>query len=232
VDAHPDARRADRETFCQHGPMSTSPPSEAEGNEGQPVDPVAALLHLKLRDAASAAMRAGATPDEVTADLTKRLERLRRRNTEGWTAASESTQRDAVIAEVVARILSLRRGHPIRVAISGPIGAGFVDELAGALGTRATRTVVRVDLRELNHDAVRAVLRSLGPGGDLRLGNDSTERSVPNDAILLAMAASVVADDSTDWDLRVAVRPYAAEDRADARVEAPNSVNLVVRLSD
>jgi hypothetical protein len=54
-----------------------------------PADRLAELLHQELRSAGSAAMDSGATAEEVTADLTERLHRLRRLNKEVWAGPTE-----------------------------------------------------------------------------------------------------------------------------------------------
>jgi hypothetical protein len=59
--------------------MTTAPRSPEETGEDRSGDPVAALLHRELRAAGSDAREAGATTEEVTADLTERIDRLRRR---------------------------------------------------------------------------------------------------------------------------------------------------------
>ena len=65
--------------------MTTSP---AEEPTGEPADRIAELLHRELRTAGTAAKEDGASAEEVTNDLTERLQRIRRLNAEGW-------QRDA-----------------------------------------------------------------------------------------------------------------------------------------
>lgn len=49
-----------------------------------PADRITELLHRELRTARSAAMDEGSSPDEITADLTERVRRLRRLNEAGW----------------------------------------------------------------------------------------------------------------------------------------------------
>ena len=49
-----------------------------------PADRITELLHRELRTARSAAMEEGTSPDEITADLTERVARLRRLNEAGW----------------------------------------------------------------------------------------------------------------------------------------------------
>jgi hypothetical protein len=49
-----------------------------------PADRITELLHRELRTARSAAMDDGTSPDEITADLTERVRRLRRLNDTGW----------------------------------------------------------------------------------------------------------------------------------------------------
>ena len=61
--------------------MTTSPADEPTE---EPAERLAKLLHRELRTAGTAAKEDGATADEVTADLTERLQRLRRLNAEGW----------------------------------------------------------------------------------------------------------------------------------------------------
>jgi hypothetical protein len=63
-----------------------------------PADRIAELLHRELRTARSAAMDEGTSPDEITADLTERVRRLRRLNDAGWrpgTAPPDGEARDA-----------------------------------------------------------------------------------------------------------------------------------------
>jgi hypothetical protein len=49
-----------------------------------PSQRLAELLHRELRTAGTEARDNGATEDEVTADLTERLERIRSLNADGW----------------------------------------------------------------------------------------------------------------------------------------------------
>jgi len=58
--------------------------SPADPPADEPAERLAELLHRELRTAGTAAKDDGATAEEVTADLTERLKRLRRLNAEGW----------------------------------------------------------------------------------------------------------------------------------------------------
>lgn len=49
-----------------------------------PADRITELLHRELRTARSSAMDEGKSPEEITADLTERVRRLRRLNANGW----------------------------------------------------------------------------------------------------------------------------------------------------
>ena len=49
-----------------------------------PADRITELLHRELRTARSAAMDEGNSPEEITADLTERVRRLRSLNAAGW----------------------------------------------------------------------------------------------------------------------------------------------------
>ncbi|MEV4515294.1 hypothetical protein AB0K00_40850 [Dactylosporangium sp. NPDC049525] len=63
-----------------------------------PADRITELLHRELRTARSAAMDEGTSPDEITADLTERVRRLRRLNDAGWrpgAGAPDDEPRDA-----------------------------------------------------------------------------------------------------------------------------------------
>lgn len=66
-----------RIAVCEHGGMT-------ENEDDQPTQELANLLHKELRSAGSAAKESGATVEEITADLTDRLERLRHLNAAGW----------------------------------------------------------------------------------------------------------------------------------------------------
>jgi hypothetical protein len=52
----------------------------------QPAERLAEFLRRELRTAGKEAKSDGATAEEVTADLTERLKKLRRLNAEGWPA--------------------------------------------------------------------------------------------------------------------------------------------------
>jgi uncharacterized protein YhdP len=60
-----------------------------------PADRLAELLHRELRTARSAAMDEGTSPDEITADLTERVRRLRRLNDAGWRPGSAAPDAEA-----------------------------------------------------------------------------------------------------------------------------------------
>jgi hypothetical protein len=49
-----------------------------------PADRITELLHRELRTKRTSAMDEGTSPDEITADLTERVARLRRLNAAGW----------------------------------------------------------------------------------------------------------------------------------------------------
>ncbi|MET7423435.1 hypothetical protein [Dactylosporangium sp. NPDC005555] len=57
-----------------------------------PADRIAELLHRELRTARSAAMEEGSSPDEITADLTERVARMRRLNAAGWRPGSGASE--------------------------------------------------------------------------------------------------------------------------------------------
>ncbi|GGM21549.1 hypothetical protein ACFFX1_00615 [Dactylosporangium sucinum] len=58
------------------------PPSPPEPDA--PEDRVVNLLHDALRGARQAALDEGRDPEEITADITEKVERLRRLNASGW----------------------------------------------------------------------------------------------------------------------------------------------------
>jgi len=59
-----------------------------ESQDNRQTEELAKLLHRELRSAGSAAKESGATVDEITADLTERLERLRHLNAVGWSRST------------------------------------------------------------------------------------------------------------------------------------------------
>jgi hypothetical protein len=74
--------------------MATPPPD--------PADRITELLHRELRTARSTAMDEGTSPEEITADLTERVRRLRRLNDAGWRpggAAPEGEPQDGATGE-------------------------------------------------------------------------------------------------------------------------------------
>jgi len=70
-----------RTAVCEHGGMT-------ENQDNQPTEELAKLLHRELRSAGSAAKESGATVEEITADLTERLEKLRHLNAIGWSRST------------------------------------------------------------------------------------------------------------------------------------------------
>ncbi|MET7400484.1 hypothetical protein KZZ52_13205 [Dactylosporangium sp. AC04546] len=59
------------------------PPAEPSAD-----DQVVNLLHDALRGARQAALDEGRDPEEITADITEKVERLRRLNASGWPSQS------------------------------------------------------------------------------------------------------------------------------------------------
>ncbi|WP_427889847.1 uridine kinase [Kribbella sp. GL6] len=103
--------------------------------------------------------------------------------------------RAVVLVKLAAEVLSVERGHPVRVAVDGCSAAGkttLADELAEVLRGRTAREVIRVGLdyfkrapklrttypiespesyyhEVYDNEAIRArLLEPLGPGGDRR----------------------------------------------------------------
>ena len=66
-----------RAEVCEHGGMT-------ENVADQPAERLAEFLHKELRCAGSAAKESGASVEEITDDLTERLETIRRLNAAGW----------------------------------------------------------------------------------------------------------------------------------------------------
>lgn len=57
---------------------------EHDETEAASADPLVSLLHTELRTVRRSALDKGADPEEVTADITGRVRRLRDLNAAGW----------------------------------------------------------------------------------------------------------------------------------------------------